>query len=43
VELEGQFEMSLSSTVEELAGVINKILENDEKLPYSFSFENIEV
>lgn len=43
VELDGQFERSLSSTAEELNDIINKILENEEKLPYSFSFENFEV
>ena len=35
--------MSLSTTVEELTGIINKMLDNDEQLPYNFSFENYEV
>jgi len=35
--------MSLATTVEELTGIINKMLDNDEQLPYNFSFENYEV
>lgn len=39
----GQLDIPLGTTVEELTEIINKLLNNEEKLPYSFSFENLEV
>ena len=39
-ELDYKLEMALDTSVEHLTELINKLLLNDDKMPYNFFFEN---
>ncbi len=42
-QLGDRVELSLNTTVEELQGIVNQLLENDDNLLYSFFYDTTEV